>query len=77
MISRHRREILNIDKLDEFSDYSRFREDQVREAAVKYGVHPALILGALQKRTGNYRSSLNSKLKRKVSDLIPKKYFMG
>jgi HTH-type transcriptional regulator / antitoxin HigA len=69
--------ILNIDKLDEFSDYSRFREDQVREAAVKYGVHPALILGALQKRTGNYRSSLNSKLKRKVSDLIPKKYFMG
>jgi len=69
--------ILKIDNLNEFSDYSRFREDQVREAAVKYGVHPALILGALQKRTGNYRSSLNSKLKRKVSDLIPKKYFMG
>lgn len=69
--------ILHIDNLDEFSESSIYRETQVREAAVKYGVHPAVLLGALQKKNGNFRSKINSKLKTKVSDLIPKKYFMG
>lgn len=69
--------ILHIDNLDKFSGSVIYRETQVREAAAQYGVHPAVILGALQKKSGNFRSKLNPVFKRKVSDLIPKKYFMG
>ena len=49
-------EILHIDNLDEFSDSVIYRETQVREAAAQYRVHPAVILGALQKKSGNFRS---------------------
>ena len=71
------KKILHIDDLSDLKEYTVFKENLVKEKAAKYQVNPAIILGAIQNKTGNYRSQLNKKLKTKVSDKIPKKLIFG
>jgi len=75
--NEYAKKILHIDDLSEFSKYSVLKENVVKETAAKYEVNPAILLGAIQNQTGNYRSKLNKKLKTKVSDQIPKKLIFG